>query len=238
MLFRSTGSTPITNPMEDSKLVIVQNNNFKNAISDLKPVFIVDKEWDYNYDLENTFEGGNEFRNFDTRSVKFLTQYIDHIQIDSVNKLYSVYLKKEEKRNTQRYAISDDINGKYLIKIYERQDPSLESDYVYVNFNLPIISSLDSNEVYLYGQLTNWEFDSNYKLSFNGDCNCYEKTLLLKQGYYNYLFFAKDKANNQFSPLLIEGSHYETRNNYQLFFYTSTINSRYDHLSGYINIDQ
>ncbi|MEN9331539.1 MAG: hypothetical protein RLZZ94_629 [Bacteroidota bacterium] len=88
------GTTKINNPYEDSKLVIVQNNNFKNAISTLKPVFIVDKEWDYNYDLENTFEGGNEFRNFDVRSIKFLTQYIDHIQIDSLNKLTSVYLKR------------------------------------------------------------------------------------------------------------------------------------------------
>jgi len=66
--------------------------------------------------LENTFEGGNEFRNFDVRSIKFLTQYIDHIQIDSLNKLTSVYLKREEKKNTQRYAVSDDINGRFLIK--------------------------------------------------------------------------------------------------------------------------
>jgi ribosomal 50S subunit-recycling heat shock protein len=113
------GTTKINNPYEDSKLVIVQNNNFKNAITTLKPVFIVDKEWDYNYDLENTFEGGNEFRNFDVRSIKFLTQYIDHVQIDSLNKLTSVYLKREEKKNTQRYAVSDDINGRFFIKIYE-----------------------------------------------------------------------------------------------------------------------
>ena len=231
------GTTKINNPYDDSKLVIVQNNNFKNAITNLNPVFIVDKEWDYNYDLENTFVGGNEFRNFDVRSIKFLTQYIDHIQIDSLNKLFSVYLKKEEKKNTQRYAISDDINGRFLIKVYEGQDDALESDYVYVNFNLPVMEKFDSAEVYLYGQLSNWEFSPYFTMNYNEEDGCYNKTLLVKQGYYNYLYFVNEKSSGSLSPLLVEGSHYETRNNYQLFFYSRDIGSRYDRLSGYATIE-
>lgn len=231
------GTTKINNPYDDSKLIIVQNNNFKNVISNLKPVFIVDKEWDYNYDLENTFGGGNEFRNFDVRSVKFLTQYIDHIQIDSLNKLSSVYLKKEEKKNTQRYAVADDINGRFLIKVYEGQDDALEADYVYVNFNLPVMEKFDSAQVYLYGQLSNWEFSPAYSMHYNEEDGCYDKTLLVKQGYYNYLFFVDENDSESPSPLLIEGSHFETRNNYQLFFYSRDIGSRYDRLSGYAVIE-
>ncbi|MFN5347256.1 MAG: DUF5103 domain-containing protein [Bacteroidota bacterium] len=231
------GTTKINNPYEDSKLVIVQNNNFKNAITTLKPVFIVDKEWDYNYDLENTFEGGNEFRNFDVRSIKFLTQYIDHVQIDSLNKLTSVYLKREEKKNTQRYAVSDDINGRFLIKIYEGSDDALEADYVYVNFNLPVMEAFDSAEVFLFGELSNWEFNPAYSMSYNEENGCYDKTLLVKQGYYNYLYFVKEKSSNFPSPLLVEGSHFETRNNYQFFFYSRDIGSRYDRLSGYLELE-
>ncbi len=233
----NTGSCKINNPYEDSKLVIVQNNNFYNAISDLKPVYIVDKEWDYNYDLENTFWGGNEFRNFDTRSFKFLTEFVDHIQTDSLNNLSSIYLKKEIKKNTQRYAVSDDINGKFLIKIYEGRDATLEGDYGYVNFNLPVIEKLDSSDVYLYGEISNWQFSPAFKMNYIDECGCYQKTLLCKQGYYNYLYFVKENEPINYSPLLIEGSHFETKNNYQLFFYTSDINSRYDHLSGYLNTD-
>jgi len=231
------GTTKINNPYEDSKLVIVQNNNFKNAITTLKPVFIVDKEWDYNYDLENTFEGGNEFRNFDVRSIKFLTQYIDHLQIDSINKLTSVYLKREEKKNTQRYAVSDDINGRFLIKIYEGSDDALEADYVYVNFNLPVMEAFDSAEVFLFGEISNWEFNPAFAMNYNEENGCYDKTLLVKQGYYNYLFFVKEKSANSPSPLLVEGSHFETRNNYQLFFYSRDIGSRYDRLSGYLELE-
>ena len=231
------GTTKINNPYDDSKLIIVQNNNFKSAITNLKPVFIVDKEWDYNYDLENTFWGGNEFRNFDVRSVKFLTQYIERIQIDSLNKLTSVYLKKEEKKNTQRYAIADDINGRFLIKVYEGQNDALEADYVYVNFNLPVMEKFDSAEVYLYGQLSNWEFSPAFTMTYNEEDGCYNKTLLVKQGYYNYLFFVNEKSLGIPSPLLIEGSHFETRNNYQLFFYSRDIGSRYDRLSGYATIE-
>ena len=231
------GTTKINNPYDDSKLIIVQNNNFKSAITNLKPVFIVDKEWDYNYDLENTFWGGNEFRNFDVRSVKFLTQYIERIQIDSLNKLTSVYLKKEEKKNTQRYAIADDINGRFLIKVYEGQNDALEADYVYVNFNLPVMEKFDSAEVYLYGQLSNWEFSPAFTMTYNEEDGCYNKTLLVKQGYYNYLFFVNEKSLGIPSPLLIEGSHFETRNNYQIFFYSRDIGSRYDRLSGYATIE-
>jgi hypothetical protein len=231
------GTTKINNPYDDSKLIIVQNNNFKNAITDLKPVFIVDKEWDYNYDLENTFWGGNEFRNFDVRSVKFLTQYIERIQIDSLNKLTSVYLKKEEKKNTQRYAIADDVNGRFLIKVYEGQNDALEADYVYVNFNLPVMEKFDSAEVYLFGQLSNWEFSPAFAMNYNDEEGCYNKTLLVKQGYYNYLYFVNEKSLGLPSPLLIEGSHFETRNNYQLFFYSRDIGSRYDRLSGYATIE-
>jgi hypothetical protein len=231
------GTTKINNPYDDSKLIIVQNNNFNSAITNLKPVFIVDKEWDYNYDLENTFWGGNEFRNFDVRSVKFLTQYIERIQIDSLNKLTSVYLKKEEKKNTQRYAIADDVNGRFLIKVYEGQNDALEADYVYVNFNLPVMEKFDSAEVYLYGQLSNWEFSPAFGMNYNEEDGCYNKTLLVKQGYYNYLFFVNEKSLGIPSPLLIEGSHFETRNNYQLFFYSRDIGSRYDRLSGYAIIE-
>lgn len=231
------GTTKINNPYDDSKLIIVQNNNFKSEITNLKPVFIVDKEWDYNYDLENTFGGGNEFRNFDVRSVKFLTQYIERIQIDSLDKLTSVYLKKEEKKNTQRYAIADDVNGRFLIKVYEGQNDALEADYVYVNFNLPVMEKFDSAEVYLYGQLSNWEFSPAFSMNYNEEDGCYNKTLLVKQGYYNYLFFVNEKSLGIPSPLLIEGSHFETRNNYQLFFYSRDIGSRYDRLSGYAIIE-
>ena len=133
--------------------------------------------------------------------------------------------------------MSDDINGKFLIKIYEGRDATLEGDYGYVNFNLPVIEKLDSSDVYLYGEISNWQFSPAFKMNYIDECGCYQKTLLCKQGYYNYLYFVKENEPINYSPLLIEGSHFETKNNYQLFFYTSDINSRYDHLSGYLNTD-
>jgi hypothetical protein len=51
------------------------------------------------------------------------------------------------------------------------------------------------------------------------------------------LFFVNEKSLGIPSPLLIEGSHFETRNNYQLFFYSRDIGSRYDRLSGYAIIE-
>jgi len=99
------------------------------------------------------------------------------------------------------------------------------------------MEAFDSAEVFLFGELSNWEFNPAFTMNYNEENGCYDKTLLVKQGYYNYLFFVKEKSAISFSPLLIEGSHFETRNNYQLFFYSRDIGSRYDRLSGYLKIE-
>lgn len=54
----------IDNPREEVKVVIMQNNRWDNAIRDLKPLFIKDKALEYDYNRENVFKAGNEFRCF------------------------------------------------------------------------------------------------------------------------------------------------------------------------------
>ena len=103
--------------------------------------------------------------------------------------------------------------------------------------NASSTDKFDSAEVYLFGQLSNWDFSPAYRMHYNEEEGCYDKTLLVKQGYYNYLYFVDEKSAESPSPLLIEGSHFETRNNYQLFFYSRDIGSRYDQLSGYAVIE-
>ena len=52
----------INNPFGDIYTVITQNNRWDNAIVGLKPVFVKNDELIYDYEEENLFDGGNEYR--------------------------------------------------------------------------------------------------------------------------------------------------------------------------------
>jgi hypothetical protein len=54
----------ILDPLNDLKVVIMQNDRFDSKVEGLKPVFIRNKELDYSYDEENTFNGGKRVQVF------------------------------------------------------------------------------------------------------------------------------------------------------------------------------
>lgn len=109
-----TSRYPITNPFGDLKVKILQNFRWDNALDNLKPIFIKDDLLDYNYDEENTFNGGNEFRRFDIRSLKYETEFVQRIVMHDDGT--DVYLMPDKVRYYTRYSSDNDINGKFEIK--------------------------------------------------------------------------------------------------------------------------
>ena len=65
----------ITNPFRDMKVVITQNNRWDNAVTNIRPTFINGSQFVFSLDDASTFNGGNEFRYFDVRSLRFLTEF-------------------------------------------------------------------------------------------------------------------------------------------------------------------
>src|SRR5688572_5998134 len=65
---------PVANPFEDVKIVLQQNSRWDNVITGLKPLFLKENLLEYNFEDENTFNGGNEFRYFDIRTLRMQTQ--------------------------------------------------------------------------------------------------------------------------------------------------------------------
>jgi len=57
--------------------------------------------------------------------------------------------------------------------------------------------------------------------------------MLLKQGYYNYEYVLVSERSPVIDAFFFEGSHYETENDYIIYAYYRTNNSRYDRLVGY-----
>ena len=64
----------------------------------------------------------------------------------------------------------------------------------------------------------------------------YEKRLLLKQGYYNYIYVYKDNRKTQVEEGVVEGNHWETENEYTVWAYYRETGGLYDRLIALQNI--
>ena len=221
----------INNPYNDFHVVVAQNNRWDNAKTSLKPLFVKDVELVYDYDEDNVFTGGNEFRNFDIKSIRYHSERIASIKYDSSAGM-QVYLLPDEKRTFKRHTTIGDLNGNFAIKIQEGNDSEVEADYCYVHFFLPYDDVLTDGNLYVFGAYNGWRCNQDNLMKYNEKRFGYEGTLLLKQGYYNYEYaYMKDGATAA-DNTLIEGMHYETENDYTIYVYHRQQRTFYDQLIG------
>ena len=226
----------INNPREEVKVVVMQNNRWDNSIRDLKPLFIRPDELVYDYDKENVFEGGNEFRYFDIRSNRMNGENV--ASTDFFRPYYHKTLVVDEVRSNKSYFDYREMNGKYTIESQDRvQNYDIDCDYVFVHFRLQLESILMGGTVNVFGALTNWNANKSNEMTWNFDTSEYELTLLLKQGYYNYEYVYVPQGSKVADSKNIEGSFWQTENDYQIFVYYHEIASRYDRLVGYTQLN-
>ena len=121
----------------------------------------------------------------------------------------------------------------YLIESYETINPYWQGDFATVHFSLaaPNATPYANKDIYLAGQLTNYEFNNKTKMVFNAEKGVYECTAFLKQGYYNYTYIAVDK-NDPKQRLDLEGDYWETENTYTILMYYKSFTDRSDQLTG------
>ncbi|MBN8702168.1 MAG: DUF5103 domain-containing protein [Bacteroidetes bacterium] len=221
----------ITNAYKDLKIVITQNDRWDNALFTLKPTYVKHKELVYDYDTENLFSGGNEFRSFDCRNIRYQTMNVKHIETDSTG--FHMFLLNDEKRSSQRYSTQRDINGKFLIKTMNGNNSDIEAEYVYVHFFVPIPEPTMDGTLYVVGGFVNWQCGEMNKMTYNHRKKGYECTIYVKQGYYDYKYvLAKDGTKN-LDEGFIEGEHFETENEYVVYVYhQSQLGLTYDQLIG------
>jgi hypothetical protein len=216
------------NPFSEISVVIAQNFRFDYAIRNLKPQFIKDNELVYNYELENLFLAGNEFRHIDAKSLKFQTENVQ--KIEYIKPLYHYFLYPDEIRTFKRYFLWQDINGKFLVKNDFAKNSKIEADYIYIHFFLPFEAPLINGNLYVTGRFNNWNYEKLNMMTYNYEKKGYELTLLLKQGYYEYLYTFVPDNKKDFDIGFIEGNFFETENDYYIFVYWNYF--YYDRLVG------
>lgn len=219
---------PINNPYGDLNIVMTQNNRWDNQRTGFKPQFVKDQQLVYDYDDLNVFPGGNEFRYFDIVSIRYNSQFVYKTYIDSLGN--HVILWNEEDRSFRRYSTYTDMNGQYLIKMQEATNSEVEADYCYVTFFLPSTDALIDGNFYVFGAYNDWRCNKENLMHYNPKRFGYECTLYLKQGFYNYEYVFLKDGSTVADETLVEGSHYETENDYTIYVYHRQQGTFYDQL--------
>jgi hypothetical protein len=225
------GAYKITNPYSDLKIVLTQNNRWDNAKTNLKPLFVKDQELIYELSSENIFPGGSEFRDLNIKSIR--NQLSDKvIKIINDSSKNEIYLAPDEKRSFKKYEFSTDLDGGFLIKTQSSTNSEVEGDYCFVHFFLPMAEPEPDGNLYVFGAFNGWGYNRDNLMHYNIKRKGYEATLFLKQGYYNYEYaFLKD-GETALDDTLIEGTHYETENNYTIYVYHKQRGTFYEQLIG------
>ena len=202
------------------KVIVQQNNRWENAKTDLKPLFIRGNRLIYDYDNgSNVFDGGNEYRFLDTRNMRFRGQKVQQIILE--NRQTNLYLFPEEKRQFKNYLFYEDINGKFYIKNQFGINQALEADYIHTHFALNYPYEVEEGEVYVFGGMSDNELREEFKMTYNPIAKQYETDVVLKHGYYDYLYVLKRKNDFVAEVPFFEGNHFETENNYTITTYFS-----------------
>jgi hypothetical protein len=219
----------INDPTREIKIVITQNDRWDNAVRGLTPRFVRGTSLDYTDEPQSLFNGGNEFRSFDIKSLLYQSERIRKIDYDKSG--YNVYLLDDQRRTFKNYVTDKEINGRKLIKNEEHaQNSDIEADYAYVHFFLPFEMPLSNGQIHILGAVTDWQVNDSSRMNYDFQRKGYEKTLYVKQGYYNYLYIFKDNRTGRSDESLIEGNHWETENEYTIWVYFHPTGTQYDRL--------
>lgn len=227
----------IINPRGSVKVVIRQNNRWDKVIDNLQPLYVQEDihKLEYNYfNLENNFPGGNEFRTFSTRSVKFNDINVDKISIQP--DFAEAFLKRDLSTNNQAYALYPDIDGRFVVEHYETKTKEVEPDYIFTNFSLDTKGPVPG-KVFIVGSFNNYELAPGSELLFNSETNTYQLKTLLKQGYYNYRYAFVPQGSRVSDEVFFEGSHFATQNLYDFIVYYRPPGARSDIVIGYKSIN-
>jgi hypothetical protein len=226
-----TGSYYIQNPYRELKVIVLQNWRWDNAVTNVQPRMVVGNRLDYKFRDELVFDGGNEFRSFDIKSLKYQSENIALIDYDHM-KGSLVYLHVDERRTFKEFVREDDLNGKFYLEKEGAEYSDIESDYSWVYFTLPYKHPLVNGNLYIFGGLTQWDYTDAAMMEYDYEEHQYRGSLYLKQGYYNYAYVFLEDGYSSGDMTLIEGNHWDTTNEYQVLVYYHEPGTYYNKLIG------
>ncbi len=224
---------------QDLTVMVVQNYSWPTALHLNRPTIFRGNYFEYSDESYTAMPAGKEWRWVDMRSLRLMGDRM--VRLETGKDKTDIYLKPDGERQQQLYVYYRDLNGKYVIETLENINPLWQSDYAYVHFTSfrRAISRMKAKVFMFLVELTNYETNDDSKMVFNAEKGAYEKTLFLKQGFYNYTYLTipdKAQTGQKFSFENTEGNYWGTENTYMILVYYRPFGARADELIGYTNI--
>lgn len=232
--FTLNHAMPIPNPYQDLKAVVMQNFNPNTLQLNTKPSFVRPNQLVYSDINTNDFWADNEFRKFDTRSLRFKGDNVRDIYRD--NESVNVILFQDISRNTGTFANQLDENGNFFIRNTDGRDDKTEAEYMGILFMLNSAPPTVDGEAYVVGRFNNYTLSKENKLVYDANKKQFYGNILLKQGLYDYEYAWLEKTSKIVETKPFEGSFFQTENTYQIFVYYRKPGARWDTLVGYTNL--
>ena len=215
-----------------SHLTIRQNGRWDNAAVGLKPTYVYPDYISFEHTSQTVFEGTNQYRRFNTSNFRFQSENLAHIR--QTDDYYEIDIATCESRARKAYASYEDIHGEKFIYVEdENLDNATEADYCLVNFFYKSEAPLTHEDPYIMGAINDWRFDEGNKMTYDYKMRGYTCSMMLKQGYYNFMIVTLDRSTHEIMTDLTAGNHWETNNVYKLYFYYFNVVKGYDELIGY-----
>jgi len=220
----------LNRPENEIKITVSKNRLRDESRMNIKPKYVSPQKLTYEHEKELIFEAGNEYRRFEITSFKH--SGINVNKVVYFNPFYNAELFADEAR-LNSYVYDQDQNGKYLVNNTDYDNVDVCSDYFLVHFSYPVKQPWIDGGLFLSGELVENKIDNNSKLIYNFERGTYEKTLMLKQGSYNYRYVFRPSGSNEYTLSKTEGSYWQTENEYQIYVYYRPFGGRYDQLVGF-----
>ena len=226
------GNISSGNVQQYTNLTIKQNGRWDNMVEGLKPSFVYPDYLSYEHEPLTVFPGINQFLRFNICNFYFQSENLAHIR--QTDDYFEIDIATLEPRRHKAYTTYQDIHGEKVIYVEKTgEDPSTEADYARVNFFYQCESPYLDEDVYLMGAFNDWQFNERSRMEYDARYRGYFVSLLLKQGYYNFMVTTLDRNTLEVSTELTDGNFWETNNVYHLYFYYFNAIKGYDELIGY-----
>jgi len=223
-----SGNLNLRDPMQDIKVAVYQNMDWNTVRTDIPPKYITNGKLLYNYVSDISFWAGNEYLYFDSKEIRNATNNIAKTRLDEI---FNTYLYIDEERYNKAYSFYPDINGNFVLRTIDTDNISVEGDYSLVHFKLDTKQTLIEDKVYVYGAYNDWKITDENRMTYNEQTRLYEVAIPFKQGFYNYTYVTagEDKKVNIHK---IEGSYFQTENEYTVVVYLKQFGDRYTQVVG------
>lgn len=217
------------------KLLVRQNNRTDNQVFDIKPTFISSTKLSYINNKALIFEGGNEYHRFDISSVYGGGEGVDKIRFDQTQ--YHAFLYPNKIQTSKTYSQEQDVNGRFIVHMQKAQDDKVEADYMMAHITIPTKQPFFDGQIYAGGEYNHNLMNETNRMKYDGNSECYFVDLFVKQGGYNYQFWFVPKGERKANIERVDGSYWQTRNEYTVYVYHRNWGERYDRLVGVKTIE-